>query len=158
MCLVVDANVFSSVFRCDSCQHVDFAPVLRWITTGPGFLVYGGTKYNDELRNAKRYLGVFIELKNKGRAKEVNRTLVDQHEQLVKNLLGQNKCDDFHIIAIFRVSGCALFCSNDARADCYIKDRRLYEKGQHPPSIYRNKSHRTLLNPHNIVQIRNCCP
>jgi hypothetical protein len=157
MCLVVDASVFSSVFRPDCCNHADFAPVLHWITVGPGFLVYGGTTYKDELRNARRYLALFIELKKRGKAKEINRGLVDQHEQLVKNLVGHDKCDDFHIIAIFRVSGCALFCSNDARADCYIKDRRLYKKGQHPPSIYRNKSHRGLLNPRNIVQIRNCC-
>ncbi len=155
MCLVVDANVFSSVFRSDSCNHAEFAPVLSWITDGPGFLVYGGTKFNDELKNAKRYLAVFIELKKKGKAKEVSRALVDQHEEVVKNLVGHDKCDDFHIIAIFRVSGCLLFCSNDARADCYIKDKQLYENGQRPPSIYRSGKHRKLLNQHNIVQIRN---
>lgn len=156
MCVVVDANVFSSLFRPDSCNHAEFAPVLNWITAGPGFLVYGGTKYYNELRNAKRYLAIIIELKKKGKAKEVDRALVDQHEKTVKHLVGHDRCDDFHIIAIFRVSGCVLFCSNDMRADCYIKNRHLYQKGQHPPSIYRNKSHRTLLNPDSIVQIRNC--
>ena len=155
MCLVVDANVFSSVFKPDSCNHAEFADVLRWITVGRGFLVYGGTKYNNELKNAKHYLGVFSELKKKGKAKEVNRILVDEHEEVVKNLVGHKKCDDFHIIAIFRVSGCLVFCSNDARADCYIKDKKLYEKGQCPPSIYRKGTHRKLLSKHNIVQIRN---
>lgn len=155
MCLVVDANVFSSVFRPSSCNHAEFAPVLSWITAGPGFLVYGGTTYNNELKKAKFYLGVFLELKKKGKAKEVNRALVDKHEKIVKGLASHTKCDDFHIIAIFRVSGCVLFCSNDARADCYIQDRKLYEKGQHPPSIYRNGTHRKLLNRHKIVQIRN---
>src|SRR3989442_13231578 len=84
MCLVVDTNVFSSVFRPDSCNHAEFAPVLSWITVGPGFLVYGGTRFNDELKNAKRYLAVFIELKKKGKAKEVNRALVDQHEEVAR--------------------------------------------------------------------------
>ena len=109
MCLVVDANVFSSVFRPGSCNHAEFAPVLSWITAGPGFLVYGGTTYNNELKRARFYLGVFLELKKKGKAKEVNRGLVDKHEKIVKGLAGHTKCDDFHIIAIFRVSGCVLF-------------------------------------------------
>lgn len=155
MCLVLDANVFAPVFRKDSLEHERFAAVLDWITTGPGFLVYGGTKYHKELRSAGRYLAVFIELKKKGKAKEVNQRLVDQHEKIVKDLVQDNKCDDFHIIAIFRASGCLLFCSDDSRADCYIKNKRLYEKGQHPPSIYRNETHRRLLNRSKIVEVRN---
>jgi hypothetical protein len=155
MCMVIDANVFNPVFRPDACNHAEFAPVLDWILNGSGFIVYGGTKYNEELNNARRYLGIFIELRKKGRAKEINRVLVDKHENIVRGLVNSDKCDDFHIIAIFRVSGCLLFCSNDARADCYIKDKRLYEKGQKPPSIYRKRTHRKLLNPTNIVVIRN---
>jgi len=155
MCLVIDANVFGAVFKTDSCNHADFVDVLNWITAGPGFLVYGGSKYRQELINARQYLATFIELKKKGKAKEISQKLVDENEEIVKKLIGHNKCDDFHIIAIFRVSGCLLFCSNDARADCYIKNRKLYEKGQRPPSIYRNSSHRRLLNRHKIVQVKN---
>jgi hypothetical protein len=155
MCLIVDTNVFHSVFRTDACDHADFAPVLDWIMNGPGFLVYGGTKYNEELKRAPRYLSIFIELKKQRRVKEVKGVLVDKQEQIVRHLVDSDKCDDFHIIAIFRVSGCILFCSNDARADCFIKDKRLYEKGQKPPSIYRKRTHRKLLIPANIITIRN---
>jgi hypothetical protein len=155
MCLVVDANVFSAVFNADASGHAEFAPVLAWVTTGPGFLVYGGTKYNSELSKAKHYLGIFIELRKKGRAKEVKRSLVDAHERVVKKIVNSSKCDDFHIIAIFRVSGCRLFCSNDQRADCYIKNPKLYLKRQKPPLIYRARAHKRLLNANNIVEIKN---
>jgi hypothetical protein len=125
------------------------------VLEGPGFLVYGGTRYKAELNRAKRYLSIFIELRKQRRAREINGVLVDRNEQIVRRLVNCDRCDDFHIIAIFRVSGCLLFCSNDKRADCYIKDKRLYETGQKPPSIYRKRTHRKLLNPKNMVAIRN---
>jgi hypothetical protein len=47
--MVVDANVFSSVFKPDTLGHPEFKPVLDWVISGPGFLVYGGSKYDVEL-------------------------------------------------------------------------------------------------------------
>ena len=44
---------------------------------------------------------------------------------LVEKAIADKDCDDHHIIAIVRISGCRLICSNDKRADRYIKDRRL---------------------------------
>jgi hypothetical protein len=151
MCIVVDANVLSAVFRRDSAAHSEYGPVLDWVMKGPGFFVYGGTKYAGELQS---YLPVFAELARQRKARAVNHALVDKHEKQVALLIHDTKCDDPHLIAMFRVSGCRLLCSDDKRADRYIKDRHNYLKRQKPPSIYRKKSHCHLLNPRNVVQIK----
>ena len=155
MCIVIDTNVWPCVFRSDSARHTDYKPVLNWITKGPGFVVYGGSKYQRELRNAPRYQAVFLELRKKGRAKIINHTLVDEHQDDVERVVNTPTCDDAHLIAIFRVSGCRLLCSNDQRADVFIKDRCCYVHQQKPPSIYRNSNHRHLLCRRNVVKIKN---
>jgi predicted nucleic acid-binding protein len=155
MCLVIDANVFSSVFNGLSSDHAEYEPVLAWITQGRGFIVYSGSKYKKELAQAHRYLQLFIELRKQGKVVEVNAVLVDQHEVVVNQLAGTKKCNDAHIIAIFRVSGCRLLCSNDQLSDKYIKNPALYLKRQKPPLIYRSVQHVHLLRNEHIVRIRN---
>jgi len=158
MCIVIDANVFGSVFSSKACDHAEYKPVKDWVTEGKGFIVYGGTKYNNELRRATQYLGIFVELRKKGRVKKIADDLVDQDQAVVEASVrgteGGTDFDDGHIVAIFRVSGCRLLCSNDARLDRYIKNRSLYLRKQRPPSIYRGKKHRRLLCDKNIVNLR----
>jgi predicted nucleic acid-binding protein len=134
---------------------VEFEPVLHWVTNGSGFVVYGGSKYKDELRNSERYLGIFNELKNKRKLKEVNHALVNEHQKIVEDLAKPKSFNDAHIIAIFRVSGCRLLCSNDKRSFSFIQDKRFYLKRQKIPSIYTNRSHKNLLHNGNVVSIRN---
>ena len=155
MCIVIDANVWGCVFETNSALHNEYKPVYDWIVNGPGFVVYGGTQYNTELKKAKKYFGVFTELKKSLKAKIVNTYIVDQEENRVKRLINSSSCDDTHLIAIFRASGCRLLCSNDRRADFYIKNKKYYYKRQKRPLIYRNSSHKSLLNSRNIVRLRN---
>jgi len=155
MCLVLDANSFPAVFRTDTVDHKQFRPVTKWIMGGPGFLVYGGTTYKNELREMSKYWSLVLELKKRGRVKEINDNVVNKHERKVKLLVGTCDCDDCHIIAIFRASGCQLLCSKDRRADKYIKKKTLYDGGQTPPAIYRSIKHVTLLCKERIVNLRN---
>ncbi len=155
MCLVIDTNVWCSVFRTDSISHAEYSPVLKWITTGPGFIVYGGTKYATELRKAPRYAAIFLELKKKGRVKLVDGSKVDADATRVEQAANTARCNDAHLIAIFCVSGCRLLCSNDQESDEFIKDKAYYTDGQKPPSIYRSVQHSHLLCRRNIVRIRN---
>ena len=154
MCIVIDANVFGSVFSDKACDHAEYKPVKDWVTEGGGFIVYGGTKYKNELRRATQYLAMFVELRKKGRVKKIADDLVDQDQAEIESIVKDTDFDDGHLVAIFRVSGCRLLCSNDARLDKYIKNRSLYLYKQRPPSIYRGKKHRRLLCNKNIVHLR----
>jgi hypothetical protein len=155
MCIVLDTNVWGCVFRTDSRFHADYEPVFKWITVGSGFIVYGGSKYQDDLRKAPSYQRVFLELKKKGRAKLIDPTMIDLHTEVVERLVNTPRCDDAHLIAIFRVSGCRLLCSNDLRSDRFIKTKAYYLAGQKPPSIYRLPRHRHLLCGQNVVRVKN---
>jgi len=155
MCIVIDMDVLSCVFNPCNQHHSDFSPVKEWVTRRNGFIVFGGTRYKSELRNARHYLGIFTELSRKGKVKQVNQELVDRHQQIVEGLLGQTRFNDPHLIAIIRVSGCRLVCSKDQEADKHLKNKRYYLPNQKPPSIYRSRKHAKLLINQNIVKISN---
>lgn len=63
MTIVIDINVLPAVFNSSDNRHNEFKPVKEWIMKRLGFMVYGGTKYKDELRKMPRYIGVINELK-----------------------------------------------------------------------------------------------
>ena len=66
MCIVIDANVMSNVFDTNSKNHADFKSVHEWIYKGKGKVVYGGTKYIDEI--PQRFRGIFINLRKARKA------------------------------------------------------------------------------------------
>ena len=155
MCIVIDMNVFSSIFSPQHLEPAEYIDVYNWITKGKGFIVFGGTHYLKELKAIKSYLSLVTELSRKGRTRILADNLVDKEEDYLNSLLKGSSCDDCHLIAIIRVSRCRLICSNDKRADKYLKDRKYYLKGQKIPHIYRKKSHKHLLCDNNICDIKN---
>lgn len=155
MCIVIDTNAISDVFNQNSKQHKDFQPVRHWIVEGEGHAVYGGAKYKEELSKAHRYLRLFRLLKDARRAFEIDQGMIDTEQIRLEKETEGLACNDQHIIAIFVVSGCRLFCSHDSRADKYIRDKSLYPKGHARPSIYRSCNHQHLLSRKYIVKLRN---
>ena len=122
---------------------------------GRGRIIFGGTKYKTELKNAPRYLKLFRLLKDSRRALEVRQDLVDERERELIDLTDGTGCDDQHIIAIFCVSKCVLLCSSDSAAYPFIKDKRLYPKGHKRPAIYKSSRNTSLLCDRHIVPIQN---
>ena len=128
MCIIIDTNTFASVFNEQCREHKKFVPVYKWIRFGKGRVVYGGTTYKNELRQAPRYWGVFIELRKQGKAQPVDDDKVDQRQAELEAMVHRKDFDDAHIIAIVTVSGCRLVCSDDMRAYPFIQDKSLYPK------------------------------
>lgn len=155
MCIVIDTNAIASVFNRDSCHHTEYIPVLEWILKGNGKVVFGGTKYKSEI--PPKYFSILNELKRAAKAVEVNTQQVDENQQIVEAIISHRDFDDAHLVAIIIVSRCKLICSEDARADIFIKDRRLYPKRFPKPKIYRNLKHVKLLCDQNIVDICKSC-
>jgi predicted nucleic acid-binding protein len=154
MCIVVDTNVVASVFNEKSANHDEFKPVLRWVLRGKGKLVYGGSTYRTEVfERMPRYGAVILELKKQRKCVVLDHADVDAAERRVREAEPSADFDDAHLVAIFDVSGCLLLCSDDARADRFVKDPELYER-QAPPRIYRRAEHDHLLCDDNIAA---CC-
>jgi len=157
MCIVIDVNTFGPVFLKSCEEHEEFEPVLDWIVSGKGKIVYGGSKYRKALERARRYLRIFLEFKKAGKVVEVDDERVNAQQEELENLIQHRNFDDPHIIAIVIVSGCRLVCSNDSRADQFIKMRNLYPNHVQRPKIYRGKSNSDLLCDQNIAKICEPC-
>ncbi|MDP2036185.1 MAG: hypothetical protein Q8L04_02300 [Ignavibacteria bacterium] len=135
-------------------MHDDYLPVLEWIISGEGRIVWGGTKYKEELKLASRFLKIFNELKKSDKICKIDDKIVDDHETIVKKLIKEHDFDDPHIAAIIRASGCRLVCTSDTRSIKYLKQNILYRKICKKPKFYTKKSNASLLIKKNIG---NCC-
>lgn len=153
MCLIVDTNSFSPIFNPTDADHPDFKPILDWITSGKGKIIYGGSKYKQELAQARKYLKLFTEFKKINKIVEVSDEAVDTEQRELEGRVDHRDFDDPHLVAIAIVSRCKLICSKDERAHPFIKDKMLYPDKLKPPKIYSNQTHMHLLNDKNIVRI-----
>jgi len=153
MCIVIDTNCFSLVFNRNNAAHSQFAAVLVWIVDGHGKAVYGGTKYLSELRTAIRYQRIFVELKKAGKAIEIEKKSVDEHQARVERTFNPANYNDSHLAAIVSACGCRLVCTKDDRAIRLLKDARCYPTGIARPKIYKRAEHASLLCDENIADV-----
>lgn len=156
MCIVVDINTLAPVFSEHSKQHKIFSPIKEWIEKGQGFLVFGGSRYMDELMAATKYLRIIRLLNDSGKAIRIRKELVDKAEVEIIKRTKDTDCDDQHIIALLRTSRCPLLCSNDSRSFKHIKNRALYPQDMKRVRIYTSKTRpNTLLKPMKRDSLKN---
>ena len=154
-------NTLPCVFNPKNKQYDEFKPVFDWIDKGKGRIVYGGSKYLDELREMPNYLKFLNEYKNKNKGKviRIDDNKVDQEQQEVEKKLEKiNQNSDFndtHIVAIIIVSGCRLVCSKNSKHYPFIKDRRLYPSRFKKISIYKGDTDEFML--HDINKLCKRC-
>lgn len=158
MCLVIDINVIGSVLNPKAEHHSDFEPILYWITHGKGKIIWGGTKYKNELKGGK-YLGLLNDLGKKRKTVKIDQEKVDEIETRLKNECRGSEFkgfNDHHIVALIIASKCKLICTGDFESDHFLKNRSLYPDDVGVPSIYKNISHRHLIADDKIV--KQCLP
>lgn len=151
MCIVLDASCFSKVFNANDAEHPEFQPVLRWILEGDGCLVYGGRKYKTELAMARRYLRMFVELKNFGKVRVADDAKVDAHQARIESIVEVAKHNDPHLPAIICACGCRLVCTDDAKSCALLKERRCYSAGVAVPKLYMSAKNADLLRARNVA-------
>lgn len=154
MCIVIDANTFSSVFVCTTSDHEEFRPILEWVCKGKGKIVFGGTKYYKELLSAPKYLPIIRILNDARKVVRVDDLSVDNAQKRLEQLTNPNSFNDTHIVAIIIVSGCKLICSKDSSAYKYFKEKSFYPKKISRPKIYSGISNKDLLDDRMIA---GCC-
>ena len=146
MCVIVDTNCFASVFDSTSARHSEFSPILDWIINGKGKLIYGGSKYIQELEKSKKYLKIFSLLNSKAKkVVVVDRQKVDEEQSRIENLVIDPDFDDPHLPAIVIVAKCEIICTEDTRSVRFITDGRLYPKGVSIPKYYTSRRNTDLL-------------
>jgi hypothetical protein len=135
MCLVIDASAMSRVFDNRNAEHHIFKPVAAWVLTGNGSVIYGGTKYLQELGYGK-YLALFQRLRKAKRAVLVDRKSVDDRAAALKIMVPEKNFNDPHIVALVGISRCCVVCTSDDKALPYIRRRELYPDGVRVPFVY----------------------
>lgn len=141
MCLIIDANVVSLVFPAPS---EDFRPVHEALISGKARFVYGG-KLTQEYAAIRSFRRLLLLLDQRGSARQVADATVNAEAE---RLRARNLCrsDDQHIVALARVSGVRLLCSNDQDLSIDFKDATLLSRP--PGSVYRRAEHAHLLRKH----------
>lgn len=146
MCVVIDPSCLPKMFDSKNSEHDDFKSVKKWLTEGPGRMVWGGSKYSAELSKLKRYFGTIVELRKSGRARILPDETIDQVASALKQSEPNRKFNDEHLVAIAVVSRCSLICTSDRKASPYLRKEELYAPfGVRRPKIYTRKNHRHLL-------------
>ena len=147
MNLIIDANIFSKFFDTNHPNHKDFTSAYNCLFNCKGKMFTGGTTFKKELEsNLKKYSGYLKELKNKRKLEILDMDKVDAEEARIKELEPDKDFDDPHIIACVIIGKVKVICSDDARADTYVKDSKFYPKRFIRPKIYRkHKHHKDLL-------------
>lgn len=142
MCLILDANRFGEALSTP--PNPDYRPIIDWLTgsNSAGLVVFGGTKFLQEIDRSPRARQWFLELQRAGRAKSIDRAAVDAEE---KALRARGLCisDDEHLVALARKSGARVFCTEDAALFKDVRNRALLSAPR--GRVYRTKGHVALL-------------
>jgi hypothetical protein len=156
MCVVIDMNRLSTVFNNNNRESANFRRLREWILEGPGFLVYGGSRYSNELSEGCSKL--IKELKNQSYKNVVvlRDDIVDNKESEIGiafpyafNLDNEKNDGDPFIVAICIVSKTKIVCTNDKRCKDAIES--VFTKNR--PRLYSSDKNADLLKPDNVVKI-----
>jgi len=145
MAVIIDANCIPLVFSKKNSGHEEFAPVLKWIMSQNGVMVYGGSTYEKELSKLSKYLKIIRFLREIDKAIVGNKENIDQLESEVEKKVSDKDFDDPHLVGIVIDTKCRVICSEDARSVKFVKRSELYPKGVPAPVYYTGSGNSDLL-------------
>lgn len=149
MCLIIDANVIGDFTGTKASD--DAALIVKWLTSGHGRIVYGGTKLLQEYAGSAKFLKTLDEWRRHNWVRQYDNKPVDDCED---QLTGKFESNDRHVVALAEVSGARVLYTNDLALMKDFSNRKLLSpKGK----IYqRAKEHAHLLGPKKFGHTKGC--
>lgn len=145
--MIVDVNIAHAVRDGDRGAGFDFRDLSRglMLSRGPckkAVLSYGG-KVQDELLRDEETRRWIVRLDERGKATQAPYDAVATETEHVE-ALRICRSDDPHVIALARIHGARVLCSNDAELMDDFRDRSILDP---PGRIYRtaSRSHNDLI-------------
>jgi hypothetical protein len=144
--VVVDTDSLSKVFDRTNREHKEYEPLRKSIIEQRrSVIMYGGTKYMNELKRASKFLRLFAELGKIHMASMLNAQTVDDEEKRIIDLTSDSRFNDHHIVAIVVIGRCNIICSSDTNSHSHYKNSLYYPKCIRP-KIYNGLASRGILN------------
>lgn len=162
MCVVIDADTFSEI---SDNNNKDFEPLRSWISQEGHTVIYGGSKYEEELSNHSKFLRYLKGLEHAGSTHKLNGQEVDNTQVFLERNFVLAKYNDHHIVAILFISGCKVASSHDQGfhkliKSCCSSGGKSLIKGYMPhlmvnkTKIYQKESHKSFLDDRSVSR---CC-
>lgn len=157
MCVVVDANVMSSVFFAKAELHEKFFPLLEWIVQGKAKLSLGGKLLSYEIAKKQcKFMPFLLELKRLNKIHSIDENEVEEYTLKIKEKIKDPDFDDPHVIALLIVSKASIICSNDSRMFKYVRQVKQLSGGTvDNPRIFTTIGHEPQID---MLCDRNICP
>jgi hypothetical protein len=154
MTVVIDNNTLNAWENEKDQMHEDLLPVVDWIKSRKGVLVYGGKTYIHEITKIA-VLKLIKEWSIQGLAIKIDDELIQREIDRINSLNPPNKFDDRHILALLLVSKVCLLVTLDGKSIPFIEDKTTYYPKIKIRKIkfYQNRNHINLLCNKNIVNI-----
>ena len=148
MCVIIDASCFGEVFGFPC--HSKYRPVIDWISLprGDGRVVYGGGKFAREIERSAAAKRWFAEMFRAGRAIRIPESIVDEEEARIRET-ELCESDDEHIVALARLSGSRVVCTEDRALWDDLRNSNLVRPRAR---LYRSAEHARLLRHNNICR------
>jgi hypothetical protein len=118
-------------------------------------MIYGGTKYSEELRKLSVIFALVGELERKGRTVVLPGAEVDRIAAELKVQFPENAFNDEHIVAIVIASRCRVVCTLDRGAMSYLRSNAVFTPYKvKRPSIYSGSTaHHKLCCDKHVVEV-----
>ena len=101
MCIIIDSCVLSKVFKKSNKGHTKLKPVCDWVVNGEGKIVFGGTKFIQEISIDQAWFLKFLRiLKDCGKAIQADTKRVDARQAVVQSIVTNPDFDDPHLLAL----------------------------------------------------------
>lgn len=144
--VVIDTDSLSRVLDEKNREHNEYVPLYRSIIEQKQtIIIYGGTKYNGELKRANKFLKLFSEFRKTGMAKDIDDQSVDKEEKRIIKKADDSNFNDHHIVAIVIIGRCNIICSKDSNSHEHYKNGRYYPSHFTKPKIYNGLSSSDIL-------------
>lgn len=141
MCVIVDVNIAQrALLQEDDEAYGQLHKALFGVKAPRARLVYGG-RLRDEYLVSGTLRRALLRLDQAGRARSVPDSSVNQEEQTVGQL--PISSDDQHILALARIAGARILCSEDVALRADFKDKRFIAAPR--GKIFSNGTHTRLL-------------
>ena len=125
MCGILDTNCLSEVFGTNRPEIGE--KFFDWFNTRNGRLIVGGKLHREIRRGSEGFRKLAYELGLAGRMRVISEEKVNaETARLDKE--GLCKSDDSHVIALARISGARLLCSNDNDLQQDFKNKSLIDR------------------------------